>query len=199
MHSEQERIDKIIAGDVNAFRSLVEDYQGLVTHIVFRMVQNEADREEICQQVFIKVFENLKQFQGKSKLSTWIAKIAYHAGINYLQKKKVPLYGDLVDGELHEKHFSSRNSIDTVRSEQDLPDEVVTRHQRDNLLFRHIRQLPVRYRVIVTLFHLEEMSYKNISEILDLPEGTVKSYLFRARKLLKDQLLQEFPKEELWR
>ncbi len=199
MPSEQERINKIIEGDVDDFRLLVEDYQRLVTHIVFRMVRNEADREEICQQVFVKVYENLKRFQGKSKLSTWIARIAYHTAMNYIQKKKVPLYGDMFDGGLREQNATFSDIIDTAKSEQDLPDEVLSRRQRDRLLIRHIYRLPIRYRLVVTLFHLDEMSYRDIGEILNLPEGTVKSYLFRARKLLKDRLLQELPEEELWR
>lgn len=198
MYPERERIEKIIGGDVNEFRSFVEDYQRLVAHIVFRMVRNETDREEICQQVFVRVYENLRQFQGKSKLSTWIARIAYHTAINYIQKKKLPLYGDLIESESNEKYPYSPDAVDTVTSEQELPDEVISRRQRDTLLFRHIYRMPVRYRVLVTLFHLEEMSYKEISEIVNLPEGTVKNYLFRARKLLKDRLLQELPKEELW-
>ena len=94
MSDTKRLIDKILAGDNNAFKSLIEEYQRLVSHIVFRMINREADREDICQDIFIKVFQNLAEFKFESKLSTWIAKIAYNRCINFLEKKRIPLLDD---------------------------------------------------------------------------------------------------------
>ena len=88
MDTDQEIINRILDGDTNSFRQLVENYQRLVFHIVFRMIQNQTDCEEIAQDVFIKAYQNLSNFKFESKFSTWIGKITYNTCINFLQKKK---------------------------------------------------------------------------------------------------------------
>jgi RNA polymerase sigma-70 factor (ECF subfamily) len=182
-------VAEIVSGNRKAFQSLIMEYQRLVSHIVFRMIYNQEDRKDICQDVFVKVYQNLKEFNFESKLSTWIAKIAYNTCINFLEKKRVLLFDDLT---------SEGQSLDNCSVDDILPDESV---ERDDLSFRlqaEIEKMPVHFRTILTLFHLDQMSYGEISEIMQLPEGTVKSYLFRARKLLKEKLLSKYQKEELW-
>src|SRR4030042_4444550 len=86
------QIERILAGDRVVFKTLVEDYQRLVSHIVFRMVSVKEDREDICQDVFLRIYQNLGDFRSESELSTWIARIAYNACLNHLDKRKlVPL------------------------------------------------------------------------------------------------------------
>ncbi len=189
MTETHELIKRILAGETAAFRSLILAYQRLVSHIVFRMVSNAADREDLCQDVFIKVYQNLGGFQFESKISTWIAKIAYNTCINYLKKKKVPLYDDLTATEESiENKFSGDDSSDAFALSSDI----------NSRLQQEIAKLPVQYRTILTLYHLDEMSYAEISEVLGMPDGTVKNYLFRARKLLKDRLNSKYQVEELW-
>ncbi len=197
MQAEKDLIEKIVAGDSPAFRVLVESYQRLVCHVVFRMVANEADREELCQEVFVKVFQHLKNFNFQSKLSTWIARIAYNTCVNYLKKKKTPLYDDLAGTEADSPGDRAVSFIESVPGELPMPDEFTM--DREIRLFLHeaISELPPQYRAILTLYHLDEMSYKEIGEIINLPEGTVKSYLFRARKLLKERMLEKYSAEEL--
>jgi RNA polymerase sigma-70 factor (ECF subfamily) len=202
MQVEKAYIEKIVSGDMQAFREFIEEYQRLVCHVVFRMVLNESDREEICQEVFVKIYQNLGKFEFKSKLSTWIARIAYNTCINYLKKKKVPLYDDLAEAEWQlpgEGAAESADSyIDSVAGEMPLADELMMSRELNQFLHAEINRLPLQYRTILTLYHLDELSYKEIEEIVNLPEGTVKSYLFRARKLLKERLLENYPAEELW-
>lgn len=200
MHPEQERIEKIVGGDMKAFQSLIEDYQRLVCHVVFRMVHNEEDREEISQDVFVKVYQNLSKFEQKSKLSTWIARIAYNTCINYLKKKKVPLYEDIALAETGESGSGPEKGsyLDRVPGASKLADETVTDKEMYKFLHAEIAQLPVQYRAILTLYHMDDLSYQEIGEIMSLPDGTVKSYLFRARKLLKERMLEKYPAEELW-
>lgn len=197
MQAEKELIEKIVTGDAPAFRVLVESYQRLVCHVVFRMVANEADREEFCQEVFVKVFQHLKNFNFQSKLSTWIARIAYNACINHLKKKKVPLYDDLAETEADSPGEKPASFIEGVPGELPMPDEFTVNREIRLFLHEAINQLPAQYRAILTLYHLDEMSYKEIGEIINLPEGTVKSYLFRARKRLKEQMLEKYSAEEL--
>ena len=199
MDRERQLIDSVLAGNLRDFQTLVENYQRLVTHIVFRMVTNETDREEICQDVFIKVYQSLKNFKFQSKLSTWIGKIAHNTCINYLKKKKLPLYDDIITID-HSYSNSEGNSkpkdIDLTNQESQLPDEALISAEISGLLFKELNKLPAQYRAIVTLYHLDNMSYDEISAILELPLGTIKSYLFRARKLLKESILKEYQQEE---
>ncbi len=181
-------IEKSLAGDRNAFKALIEANQRLVMHVVYKMVSNRSDVEDICQDVFVKVYQNLTGFKHDSKLSTWIAKIAYNTTINYLEKKKVPLFDDLSPEEVTLDHLSGNGTA---------PDEFSEQGELSGILQDQIDHLPVQFRTILTLYHLDEMSYKEIGEIMDLPEGTVKSYLFRARKLLKDSLLSKYEEKEL--
>jgi RNA polymerase sigma-70 factor (ECF subfamily) len=190
-------VHQILSGDLNAFETIVKENQKLVAHIVFKLVSHAADREEICQDVFIKVYENLKSFEFNSKLSTWIARIAYNTSLNYLQKKKLPLYDDQPSGsDEDEKEPASAAFSENLWGGNLGPEQTLIRKQTSEQLRNEIGLLPVQYRTIVTLYHLEEMSYQEIGQTMNLPEGTVKSYLFRARKMLKEKLLEKFREEE---
>lgn len=181
-------VEKILSGNIEEFKTLVEEFQRLVSHIVFRMIPKHADQEDICQDVFLQVYQNLGSFKFESKLSTWIARIAYNRCINYLEKKKTPLFDDLTPEE---------ESIET-QSEDSMTPETFTEHQDlSSRLQVEIDKLPIQYRTILTLYHLDEMKYQEICEIMELPEGTVKNYLFRARKLLKQRLMAKYQPEEL--
>ena len=197
MESDKKRVQQILSGDMNAFRSLIDDFQRLVCHIVFRMVTNETDREEICQEVFIKVHQNLKDFQFKSKLSTWIGRIAYNTCINYLKKKKLPLYDDFLRNDVQNGKSNSETPkrISDFATSLRMPDDHVISRETMRFVYAEIEKLPPDFRAILTMFHLDEMKYAEISEVMNLPEGTVKSYLFRARKLLKERLLEKYTLE----
>lgn len=190
MHENRNLVRRILAGETHAFERLIRNYQRLVSHIVFRMVTNQADREDICQDVFIKVYQNLSNFRFDSKLSTWIAKIAFNRCVNFLEKKKVPLFDDIADQE---------KAVERYAGDDPGPDEYTQAGDLKKLLQREIDKLPIQYRTIITLYHLDEMSYTEIGKITGLPDGTVKSYLFRARKALKQRLEAKYQPEELWK
>ena len=185
---ERELISGILAGDNGAFRLFIEQYQGLVSHIVFKALGNGSDREDVCQEVFIKVYRNLENFQFKSKLSTWLARIAYNTALNYLNKKRPELYDDIAPEDV---------TIDDYRGEGFTPEEISGNGDSHRKLRAEIERLPVQYRTALTLYHLEGMSYNEIGEIMELPEGTVKSHLFRARKILKQRITAKYTIEEL--
>jgi RNA polymerase sigma-70 factor (ECF subfamily) len=186
--SDIDQIDRILAGSVDAFNDLIEGHKRLVYNVVYRLVRNETDREDLCQEVFIRVYKHLRDFNRKSKLSTWIATIAYNMSINYLRKKKVQLYEDMSgEGE----------TIDTVATSLSAPDVDAIAGDTSALLQTEIQRLPPALQAVLTLYHLEEFSYVEISQIMDMPDGTVKSYLFRARKMLRDRLVQKYGKKGL--
>lgn len=199
MEQEKLLVEKIVSGDLTAFQQFIEKYQRLVTHMVFRMILNEADREEICQDIFLKAYQNLSKFQFQSKLSTWLSKITYNTCVNYLKKKKALLYDDLAFQE--NKSGSSvledkQSNLDSLKGEIPQPDEIAISQEISEMLYVELNNLPAQYRTIITLYHLDNLSYEEIGEIVGMPMGTVKSYLFRARKLLKDKLLEKYTERE---
>ena len=181
-------VEDILAGNQQSFSILVEKHERLVRQIVYRMLPNEADREDIAQDVFVKVYQNLGGFQFQSKLSTWIARIACNTCLNYLEKKRVPLLGDCIDEEA---------TIDDWPSADPSTERYAEANDLSVRLAEEIDALPVMYGVILSLYHLQEMKYNEIADILRIPVGTVKNYLFRARKLLKNRLSAGFALEEL--
>jgi RNA polymerase sigma factor (sigma-70 family) len=189
------QIQRILKGDKAAFRALVEQHQRLVSHIVFRIVSHKEDREDTCQEVFLKIYQNLGNFRSESKLSTWIAKIAYNTCIDYLGKRKLTLLSEL--GSCGDDLSFEEKSFESFSEDNKQPDKLLDKREISLLLQVEIDRMPVHFRTILTLYHLDGMSYYEIGEILSLPEGTVKSYLFRARRLLKERLLAKYQLEDL--
>ena len=189
MESAQQLIDRILDGDRGAFKVIIEDHQRLVHHIVGKMVSDPTDKEDLAQEVFIKVFRKLGSFRAESKLSTWIAQIAFNTTVNFVQKRRPELFGDIAG--------SDDADLDCFAADLTEPDDRTARADSDDRVREEIDQLPIQYGLVVTLYHLEEMSYREIGEILGMPDGTVKSHLFRGRKMLKDRLLNKYSQEDL--
>lgn len=186
MTDEQKLIQDILEGNKKAFSELIDKYKRLVSHIVYKIVKTNEDRQDLCQDIFIKVYQNLESFKGDCKLSSWIGRIAYNASLNYLGKKKPELWDDI----------SPEMSLDTLPNSSTLLDEEIANTDMVAKISEEIHSLPAPYNVIVALYHLDDMSYQEIAEITGLPDGTVKSYLFRARRLLRERLSKKYWKEE---
>jgi len=186
MIDDKTLVAQVIGGDKQAFRMLIKRNERLVSHMIGRLINRTEDREELCQDVFLKVYEKLGEFTFQSKLSTWIATIAYRHAINHLRKKQIEIQELPDENDFRERFISSENV------EEDFSDQ-----QLDGLIMKLIDQLPPQYKAVLTLYHLEEMSYPEIVEVTSLPEGTVKNYLFRARQLLKEKVKRYLGKEEL--
>jgi len=184
--NDAELVKRVLEGNMSAFSYLVNIHQKLVLHIVRRMVASEEVAADICQDVFVKVYQKLGDFKGQSKLSTWIASIAYHTAINYLRKKK----------QLNE--ISVEDSLSCARevNQKEVEEPFVLEEDAKKLLMQKVEELPQQYRIVLTLYYLEEFSYKEIEEITGMPEGTVKSYISRAKALLREKLT--FVKQEIW-
>jgi len=185
MMDDRALVSRIVSGDKQAFRLLIKQHERLVAHMVSRLVDRNEDREELCQDVFLRVYEKIAEFNFQSRLSTWIATIAYRMGINHLRKKKIVLT-DIPQEESFTAHFVS-DSNPQERME-DLEIEVMT--------LKLIDQLPPHYKTILTLYHVDQMNYGEIGEVTGMPEGTVKNYLFRARNLLKEKVKTYLGKEQ---
>jgi RNA polymerase sigma factor (sigma-70 family) len=190
--TDQELIQKIVGGDTRAFTQIIKKTERLVAQIVFKMIKESEERKDIAQDVYLKVFKSLSSFKFQSKLSTWIAKITYNTCLKYLEKHKqqfIP-YGD------PETEDETAASAGILQSDKDVESSIF-QDELSAILKVEIEMLTPLYRTLISLYHNEELSYSEIAQITELPEGTVKNYLFRARKTLKENLLQKFKKESL--
>jgi RNA polymerase sigma factor (sigma-70 family) len=188
LRQDEALVHDILGGDTGAFTSLMEKYKPLVIHVVYRMIRTDADREDLLQDVFLKVYQNLGGFGFRSKLSTWIARIAYNTCVNFMEKRREVLVDD---------EFPERGGFDAMPGRGPLPDTAAVRKDLSERLEAEIARLPAKYRTILTLYHLDWMTYQEIGEVLGLPDGTVKSYLFRAREHLREVLSAKYRREDL--
>ena len=186
MIDDRTLVKNVMAGDMQAFRLLIHQHERLVAHMIGRIVKREEEVQELCQDVFMRVHDKLGEFNFQSKLSTWIATIAYRHAINHLRREKM-MFSEIPDEERFSKSFVEMDNPESLTEDKDM----------DTFVMRLIEELPVQYKTILTLYHVQNMSYPEICEITGMPEGTVKNYLFRARNLLKDKVKKYLGKEEL--
>jgi len=176
IYPDKELVAKINAGNTHVFRLLVSQHEQMVLRLVGRMLHDKDDQADVAQEVFIKVYRHLKNFAFHSKLSTWIGQIAYTTALDHLKKNK---------------RYMAENQIAEIEYHVDYgddPERILNQKEIRNFIQRAIDRLPSAYQVVVVLFHQEGFSYHEIAEITGMPESSVKSNLFRARKMLKEQL-----------
>lgn len=194
--TDQTLVDRVLGGDTNAFKSIVKNTQGLVAQIVFKMIPNLEDRKDIAQDIYLKTFQKLDTFKFQSKLSTWIAQIAYNTCINYLEKRKLVLIENNYDNEKSDDEALELLNVNNDYFSNETA-EIIYRKELSEILKSEIDKLSPVYKTLITLYHNEELNYAEIAEITKLPEGTVKNYLYRARKTLKENLLVSYKNDIL--
>ena len=196
--TDRDLVDRVLNGETNVFGSIIRNTENLVAKIIFDMIATERDRKDIAQDVYIKAYQKLPCFKFQSKLSTWIGQICYNTCIDHLRKKKFVLAESIFETETD----SLNDILDMMNSEQgnfDEPvDTLVMGKNISEIVKKKIEKLPPIYKTLISLYHNEELSYDEIGTITGLPAGTVKSYLFRARRELKNDLLLHYKKEDLW-
>lgn len=198
IQTDQFLIDKVLGGDTNAFAVIIKNTEGLVAQIIFKMINRVEDRKDIAQDIYLKAFKNLPGFRYQSKLSTWIAQISYHTCLSYLEKKKLVLTDHCYDNSEPDEDSIELSGGKSSLSFTNQTEKDIFHRELTEILREEIDLLSPLHKTLITLYHNEELSYDEIAQITQLPEGTVKSYLFRARKSLKDKLLRKYKKEELW-
>ncbi len=176
---DYELVQKALKGDEKAFARLLSRYKETIYFMLLKMLNNRSDAEDLTIEAFGKAFKNLHQYSPTYAFSTWLFKIASNNCIDFLRKKKgitVPLENDDDQPELSEAA--------KIKSKDLNPEEKLIRKQKAILLHKVVRRLKPHYQTLVELRYFREMSYEEIAEALDLPLGTVKAQLFRARQML---------------
>ena len=175
---EHELVERCRQGDETAFRELVDLYKGLVFGLITRSITNRARSEELAQDVFLKVHKGLPYFRGEAKLSTWIYRIV----VNVLSQERPELASVSLDDD--EEDRPKREPAADDRSFGDLV-------MKDRLQ-KAIERLPIQYQVLVNGHYMNGMRYEDLAAALDLPMGTVKTHLHRAKRQLRHLLETEY-------
>jgi len=173
--SDGELVALALAGRPEAFGTLVERYDRAVYHLCLRTVRDRDEAQDCAQEAFFKAFRSLHTYRSPGKFSTWIFSIAYHACCDRLQRRK-----RFSNEELPERADPAPG-----------PAALAERNNEAGALRAAIDALPEKYRTVITLYHLQGRQYEEIAEVLDLPMGTVKTHLFRAKELLRKALVTE--------
>jgi RNA polymerase sigma factor (sigma-70 family) len=197
--TDRHLVEKVLSGDTRAFAVIVHNTEKLVAKIVFQLIQGDGDRKDIAQDIYLKAYQKLPTFKFQSKLSTWIGQIAYNTALDFLRKKKLVLSGLMnSDNEYGEENNMLENLMASKGVSAETADVFVINKNVSEIVKAGVEKLPTVYKTLITLYHQEQLSYEEIGEITGLPSGTVKSYLFRARRELKNDLLDQYKKEDLW-
>jgi RNA polymerase sigma-70 factor, ECF subfamily len=177
-------------GDQDAFAFLVQRHQRRVFNLVLRMLQDYEEASEITQEAFLAAWLGLPSFRGEARFATWLYRIAYNCALKRLERRK--------------RERSLRKAIEAEQilegvNKQKQAEDMLELRARQAMVREQMEELPARYRSVLILRHLQEMTYEEMADILTMPIGTIKTHLFRARHLLKERLLaQHLQGPESW-
>ena len=172
-------VETALTGDEKAFAKLMSRYKDAIYFMLLKMVNNKNDAEDLTIEAFGKAFKNLHQYSPNYAFSTWLFKIATNNCIDFLRKRR----GVYVSIENNQENGENDSPI-KLRSTDPDPEEKLIRIQKAILMRRIVHKLKPRYRILVELRYFREFSYEEIAKELNLPLGTVKAQLFRAREML---------------
>jgi RNA polymerase sigma-70 factor (ECF subfamily) len=176
---DYELVQKALKGDEKAFARLLSRYKDTIYFMLLKMLNNRSDAEDLTLEAFGKAFKNLHQYSPTYAFSTWLFKIASNNCIDFLRKKKGVIISIETENEQLEINESAK-----IKSKDPDPEERLIRKQKAILLRKVVRRLKPHYQTLVELRYFREFSYEEISKELNLPLGTVKAQLFRARQML---------------
>ena len=174
-YSDQLIVDQVVSGQKDLFRLLVRRYERPVYAMGMSFFRNAEDASDFTQEVFLKVYRNLSRFEGRSRFSTWLYKIAYNTAVNGVNRRK-------------EYQSLAVEDADIEAGYSDTPEHALIRSAAKEAVLASLEELPERYRVCIDLFFFYDCSYHEIEMITGFPVNTIKSHVFRAKRLLREKL-----------
>lgn len=175
-------IDECINGNSTAFEEIVRRYKKLVYSVVYKMIPDKEEVNDISQEVFIRLYKSLERYNPEFKMSTWIVKITTNLCLDTLRKRK--------------QDTVTLDDAVGISSSCDTPEQAFIKCQRTELINKAINELPDKYKILVVLFHNKGMSYEEMTKVLNEPMSIIKNRLYRARLMLRDKL-ESARKEEV--
>lgn len=179
----KKRIKQVKKGDQNAFAEIVDLYKDKIYQLCYRMLGNAHEAEDIAQEAFIRAFVNIHTYDMSKKFSTWLYRIATNLSIDRIRKKKPDYY---LDAEV--SGTDGLTMYSQVSAEGALPEDEIETMELQETIQQEILKLPDKYRTVIVLKYIDELSLKEIGDILDIPIGTVKTRIHRGREALRKQL-----------
>ncbi|AJC25245.1 RNA polymerase sigma factor SigW [Bacillus velezensis] len=179
----KKRIKQVKKGDQNAFAEIVDLYKDKIYQLCYRMLGNVHEAEDIAQEAFIRAYVNIDSFDINRKFSTWLYRIATNLTIDRIRKKKPDYYLDAEVAGTEGLTMYSQIAADGV-----LPEDAVLSLELSDTIQKKILKLPDKYRTVIVLKYIDELSLIEIGEILNIPVGTVKTRIHRGREALRKQL-----------
>ncbi len=185
---DAELVRQVRTGDSEVYGELVTRYQGHVYGLAYSLVNHWADAQDIAQEAFIRAYCNLDQLRDPNRFAAWLRRVTFSVAMNWLKAFRPGLF----------KHLGDKVDLDNL----DIPDfkpgpsEVVEKRELAEAVLQAVASLPPKYRVPLTMFHLDGLSYQKVAEFLDIPLGTAKSLIHRARKKL-EPVLSAYAAEEI--
>jgi RNA polymerase sigma-70 factor (ECF subfamily) len=181
--TDGELIETAIRGREAGFEELVRRYQRPITGYVYRMLNNYDASLDVTQEVFIKVYNSLEKYSSDYKFSTWLYRIAHNAAIDYMRRNSV--YQQSIEAENEDGSYQLQ-----IESPRPSPEKERERSEWRSEIESVVKCLPSVYRELILLRHSQDLSYDEIAEITNLPLGTVKNRLFRAREMMRDMFVE---------
>lgn len=178
MSDDSRWIDETLAGERSSYANLVEKYQDRLLNSVFQVVGGREEAEDVVQEAFVQAFVKLDTFQGTSAFYTWIYRIAFNLAVSRRRKRRPEHSIDHLREQTGDEPLDDATAVDAE----------LEREERCQQLYAALDQLSDEHRKIVVLRELEELCYEEIAEVLELPVGTVRSRLHRARLQLREYL-----------
>ena len=172
-------IHAALKGNQGAYKRLMKKYYAPLYNLIYRLVRNKDEVEDLTQEAFVKAFASLKFFNEEYAFSTWLYKIASNNTIDYIRKKKLETFS--IDKRIESDDSDYKFELPDTTYQ---PDREIIQRQKSVLILQAIQKLPEKYRKVIVLRHVDEYDYAEIAKMLKLPIGTVKAHIFRARELL---------------
>jgi RNA polymerase sigma-70 factor, ECF subfamily len=185
--TDQEVVASALKGRETAYRELIDRYQRPVFSLIYRLVRDRELAEDLAQDSFIKVLNALHSYKPQYKFSSWLFKIAHNTALDHLRKKSPEVLS--LEGSPHAEPGEEAQATSIVATSADrTPEEYASDREVGNEIERALEKLRPEYRTVIVLWHIEGRPYEEIAEILDVPLGTAKTYIHRARKELREML-----------
>ena len=205
-----EIINKIKSGEINLFKDLVDRYKNRALSLVMKILKNQNEAEDCLQDIFLKIFNSIVKdsFEGNSKFSTYLYSIVYNTSVDYYKRFKKKTF-NIVSIDVLNTNYKTGDELLINLDENKIDKNIVnigTEYQPEKklnesevylIITQYIKNIPEHYSVILNMFYINELSHEEISKILNIPIGTIKNRIFRAKEKLKELLLKRMSAEEL--
>jgi RNA polymerase sigma factor (sigma-70 family) len=172
--SDLELIEDCLNGNKDKFSELVNRYKKLIYSVVYNMINDKQEINDISQEVFVRIYKALDRYNPEYKFSTWSVKIATNYCLDVLRKKKA--------------EFVPIDDMADISSDADTPESIYIKKERRFLIHKAVLELPDKYRIPIVLYHQNGLSYEEMSEVLNEPMSIIKNRLYRARLILREKL-----------